>query len=865
MAREEKIKQELEQVENLFRDGKMSRPLYESKKLLLQEQLSLCTENKEQPPSSSSEKIPAIAAPTASTSQPSHTTKEADSATQKSNTNNSPQKEAAPPTPQSPPQTTAHAPKEPDHLIGQIFRQRYKLIETLGEGSTGQVFLAEDIRFGGNYTLKRLHPKLTSDPEKMLNWVSTFYEHQRLRNTCIVRTYQIDDDAKHAFFYVREYIKGESLNAILQRFKKEKGFLPNQSTLQIFQYLRNALKEAHEKNFFQIEINPHNIFLPSEVEDSPIKLLDFHFSGHLGQATQHFNLKSKKTLYYTAPELLSESSQGYTQKSNIFSIAALLYQMMTGNLPIAVTALPSQINSQIPVQVDQVLKKAMHPQPQHRYHSIDEMSHDLYEAFTSPTPGPSATMEREAPTSKPDMLSANLYDPTTMNSQEALPMGLNNASPMPTLPSSPPRNKSTLPSTPGSFQGASKLSPPPPYHAQFPALPGPSPSRKDSAHPYTSQKSKNQLPPSRPTQTTDTKKEQTTLHSQSYVSRNIGFTQSTTPRTEKTKSGKSSVISNAERIARLRSGKHQSKAPEESLEELPKTPPKQKLLGHKKGILSLCVSPNGQFLVSTSYDATVRLWDTQSWYPLYNIEVADGAPTNVCWSHQQDLFAYSDAKGNILIHDLSKQEWRWKIPTGQACYGISWHPTAASLLIALSDGTLSWWNLDSQGPTKQQTLQAPSVQAIALHDQRQFILAGDSSGLLSCWRGNREQPTWQPEHLPSSISVIQCFPVQQKTIVGDRDGKLHLFNLNKKTHERSWSAHKKGVRSLVIPSHEKWFASCSNDQRIHLWYPAEEQPICTLSHHQGSLRALASAPSGDWIASGGEESSICIWDTSLWR
>ena len=234
------------------------------------------------------------------------------------------------------------------------------------------------------------------------------------------------------------------------------------------------------------------------------------------------------------------------------------------------------------------------------------------------------------------------------------------------------------------------------------------------------------------------------------------------------------------------------------------------------------------------------------------------------WNPQRELFAYSDTSGKVLIHDLQQRDWRWQIPTGQTCHGLVWHPTDMSLLLALADGTLCWWNLDKEQPEPQSSLHSPLVQSVALHPQRQYIISGDSAGQLACWRGNNSAPTWKPESIGSGIYALQCFPSQLKVLVGNRDGRLHIFDLAKKAKESSWDAHKKSVRALLIPAHEKWFASCGNDQRIHLWRSGGGEPLCTLSGRQGALRALAYNPAGDWMASGGETSSICIWDTSLW-
>ncbi len=766
---------------------------------------------------------------------------------------------------QMPPEDSLHEAQEPlPFTPGQIIRQRYRVKGPLGEGGVGQVFLVEDTRFGGDYALKRLHPRLTENAEEMERWLRAFYEHQRLRHPGLVRTYLIDEDpAFNALFYVREYVDGESLHSIFEQVKNsDHERFTIQDTFDIFNSLAALIDEAHHSDFYRLDLSPKNIVFPQKKEDSFLKLLDFHFYGLLGQTMQRANLRSQKTLYYTAPELISMEGQTPTKESNIFALGALLYQMLTGALPQATAVPPSQLNPALPPQLDDILRRAMNPQPQHRYHTLEELANQVYKAFplhAGNTPQPKFESLELTDSSGQSVHWADqlsnpkpiLSDPSQKESPRRSP-SLEDASP-------PVRKKNPdLPSSPGSFSGPVRYTPPSEYHKQFPELPDIS--IKESTRPSPRQSTSSQVRStshSRQEPTHSREKKNDALLSQAEPHRSVNTLHRSSLATKR------SAISNADRIARLRSGK-QTASYEVVREDVPKATPKQQLRGHQKGLTSLSISSDGRFLASASHDGTVRLWDTQSWYSLHTIAVERGTPKHLCWNPQRELYAYSDALGTLFIHDLQQQSWRWQITTGAKCYGLSWHPTSMSLVVALADGTLSWWSLDTDRPVKQTTLHAPSVHALALHAQGQLMVSGDSLGQISCWRENELHPIWQPPSQNASINVIACFPKQHKALVGDRDGKLHIFDLSKQVQERSWQAHHKSVRDLVIPSHENWFASCGNDQRIHLWSREGGPPICTLSGHQGALRTLALNPTGDWMASGGEESSVCIWDTSLW-
>jgi len=270
---------------------------------------------------------------------------------------------------------------------------RYGIRSQLGAGGMGVVYLAEDTKLGRKVALKILSPDLTDNPESLLRFEREARAASALTHPNILTIYEIGE-AEGAHFIATEFIEGESLR---QRIKRGPMDLPE--VLDISIQIASALAAAHETGIVHRDIKPENIMLR---KDRLVKVLDFGLAKLVKQeapepdsegVTQAL-LKTKPgvvmgTTIYMSPE--QARGREVDERTDIWSLGVVLYQMVTGNAPFAGDTMSDVIASilktdpqplvhetqAVPRELEHIVSKALRKNREDRYQHIKDLLIDL--------------------------------------------------------------------------------------------------------------------------------------------------------------------------------------------------------------------------------------------------------------------------------------------------------------------------------------------------------------------------------------------------------------------------------------------------------------------------------------------------------
>jgi len=257
-------------------------------------------------------------------------------------------------------------------LLGQTVG-KYQILSNLGSGGFGIVFLAKDVWIDKKVAIKVPH-RQSGDFDDLLQEprLLAALDHQNIVG--IVTAERVDG----TFFIVMEYVKGESLEAVLDR---EKSLDVPRALNYAVQVLR-GVEHAHEAQILHRDLRPANVLIS---ESGAVKVADF--------GTSRFLEKSHATTVIGSPPYMApEQFQGRAVlASDIYSVGVILYQMLTGTLPYF-SPNPAQIermvaqgrctppkikNSQIPREISDIVMKALAPEVPARYQHASELLEDL--------------------------------------------------------------------------------------------------------------------------------------------------------------------------------------------------------------------------------------------------------------------------------------------------------------------------------------------------------------------------------------------------------------------------------------------------------------------------------------------------------
>jgi eukaryotic-like serine/threonine-protein kinase len=267
----------------------------------------------------------------------------------------------------------------PFELVGQTI-EHYQISEFIGRGPMGFVYRATDTKNQQTVTLK-LFLKSSGEPGEIPEEVEKpFFEEagalRRLVHPQIAAVLDIGET--EGFRYIcTEFVLGKSLDDWLN----EQGALPIETALPLFQQLLSALQAAHEQNIVHRNLKPANILIQ---RNGRIKITDFGQSKTPSLAAT-VALTGTGSPFYMSPEVIL--GQRGDIRSDIFSVGALLYRVLTGEKPFdgestativqrvveQDPASPKLINPHIPEDLGILCTKAMAKDPSKRYQTPQEM------------------------------------------------------------------------------------------------------------------------------------------------------------------------------------------------------------------------------------------------------------------------------------------------------------------------------------------------------------------------------------------------------------------------------------------------------------------------------------------------------------
>jgi tetratricopeptide (TPR) repeat protein len=276
-------------------------------------------------------------------------------------------------------------------MIGHTV-SHYRVISQLGSGGMGVVYEAEDTRLGRHVALKLLSPEACCDPIAMGRFLREARIVSTLSHPHICTLHDIGEHEGQQFM-VMELLEGEPLKQRIAR-----GPLPLDDILDLGVQIADALDAAHSHGVIHRDIKPANLFVNRR---GHAKVLDFGIA-KLAQserpedaartiaATEVTSAGSAVgTIAYMSPE--QARGQEIDARSDLFSFGLVLYEMATGQPPFtgATPAVifegiltrnpppPSQLNVNVPAELDRIVAKALDKDRETRYQSAAEMRADL--------------------------------------------------------------------------------------------------------------------------------------------------------------------------------------------------------------------------------------------------------------------------------------------------------------------------------------------------------------------------------------------------------------------------------------------------------------------------------------------------------
>lgn len=273
----------------------------------------------------------------------------------------------------------------PPPLEARMLFDGYRIVRAIHSSSRSHIYLATDGDDTVPVVIKTPSVDLREDPaylERFLmeDWIARRINHANVLKPCA-------ETRKRGFLYiVTEFIDGQTLAQWMIDHPK-----PELETVRgIVEQIAKGLLAFHRLEMLHQDLRPHNVMID---RSGTVKIIDFgstRVAGLMEISTPLERSEVLGTLQYTAPEyFLGETG---TTRSDIFSLGVIVYQMLSGRLPYGAEVSKARTRAaqrtltyrsvleddrEIPAWLDEVLRKATHPNPAKRYEELSEFMYDL--------------------------------------------------------------------------------------------------------------------------------------------------------------------------------------------------------------------------------------------------------------------------------------------------------------------------------------------------------------------------------------------------------------------------------------------------------------------------------------------------------
>ncbi|MBQ6847375.1 MAG: Stk1 family PASTA domain-containing Ser/Thr kinase [Clostridia bacterium] len=258
---------------------------------------------------------------------------------------------------------------------------RYEIQEIIGVGGMAVVYKAHDIQENRTVAVKILKSEFVSNQEFLRRFKNESKAIAMLSHPNIVKVYDVSFGDLIQYI-VMEYIEGITLKEYIER----QGSLRWKDAVHFTIQILRALQHAHDKGIVHRDVKPQNIMV---LPDGGVKVTDFGIARFARSDQRTITDKAIGSVHYISPE--QARGEKTDEKSDIYSVGVMLYEMITGQMPfqaesavsVAIMQLqrepknPSEINGSIPEGLEQITMHAMQKTPERRYQSSAEMLCDL--------------------------------------------------------------------------------------------------------------------------------------------------------------------------------------------------------------------------------------------------------------------------------------------------------------------------------------------------------------------------------------------------------------------------------------------------------------------------------------------------------